>query len=93
MIRIDCPNCGARPVEEFRYGGEPPSVPERITDPEARNIDHVWFLDNVDGPVTERWYHLAGCRRWLTLRRDTSTDTVLAPDDRAPGARHDDGGH
>ena len=27
----------------------------------------------------ERWFHAAGCRRWLTLRRDTRTDEVLDP--------------
>ena len=29
------------------------------------------------GPSTERWFHHAGCRRWLTLRRDTRTDEIL----------------
>jgi sarcosine oxidase delta subunit len=27
--------------------------------------------------TTERWFHAFGCRRWLTVRRDTSTDTVV----------------
>jgi sarcosine oxidase delta subunit len=25
----------------------------------------------------ERWFHSAGCRRWLTVRRDTSADIVV----------------
>lgn len=77
MLWITCPNCGARPVEEYRFGGELPTVPDRLTDPDDRDIDYVWFFDNVDGPSTERWFHQAGCRRWLTLRRNTSNDTVL----------------
>jgi sarcosine oxidase delta subunit len=34
--------------------------------------------DNLEGITTERWFHAAGCRRWLTLRRDTRTDRVVA---------------
>ena len=35
------------------------------------------MFENPDGPTTERWFHAAGCRRWLTVRRDTTTDTVI----------------
>jgi sarcosine oxidase subunit delta len=78
MLWITCPTCGERPVSEFRFGGELPHVPDSITDPDARNLDWVWMQDNVDGITAERWFHAAGCRRWLTLRRDTSTDRVVA---------------
>jgi heterotetrameric sarcosine oxidase delta subunit len=54
-------------------------VPDRITDEGERNLDWVWMQDNVDGVTTERWFHAAGCRRWLTLRRNTTTDRVVAP--------------
>ena len=77
MLWITCPTCGPRPVEEYRFGGEQPSVPDAVTDPDARVVDHVWFFDNVEGPSVERWFHHAGCRRWLTLRRDTQSDRVL----------------
>lgn len=70
-LPIDCPNCGRRPVTEFRYGGEIPSVPDRITDRDERDVDLVWMLRNPEGPCTERWFHELGCRRWLTLVRDT----------------------
>ena len=59
------------------YGGELPHVPDGITDPDARNLDWVWMQDNVDGVTTERWFHAAGCRRWVTLRRNTTTDRVV----------------
>jgi sarcosine oxidase subunit delta len=78
MLWITCPTCGERPVSEFRFGGELPHVPDSITDPDARNLDWVWMQDNVDGITAERWFHAAGCRRWLTLRRNTSTDRVVA---------------
>lgn len=76
MLLLPCPNCGPRPLEEYRFGGELPSVPERITDPDERDVDHVWFYDNADGPSTERWFHAHGCRRWMTVTRDTRTDHI-----------------
>jgi len=77
MLWITCPICGRRPVEEYGFGGELRGVPERITDPAAQDVDYAWMYDNLDGITIERWFHQAGCRRWLTLRRDTSTDTVV----------------
>ncbi len=65
-------------MSEFRFGGELPAVPDSITDEAARNVDYVWMLDNIRGVTTERWFHAAGCRRWLTLRRDTVNDQVVA---------------
>ena len=70
-IIVTCPNCGRRPITEFRYGGELPSVPDSITDPAARDVDRVWMRTNREGVTVERWYHELGCRRWLTLERDT----------------------
>lgn len=67
-IAIPCPFCGDRPLEEFRYGGEVVVRPDE-------NIDRTWMLTNAEGPTIERWFHDAGCRRWLTLVRDTTTDT------------------
>jgi heterotetrameric sarcosine oxidase delta subunit len=33
---------------------------------------------NVRGVQEERWFHRDGCRRWLTLSRDTATNAVLS---------------
>jgi len=74
MLWLTCPNCGRRPIDEFSFGGEVRHVPERITDPDERDVDLVWMIGNFDGPTTERWFHAAGCRRWTTIRRDTSID-------------------
>ena len=76
MLWITCPNCGARPIEEFAFGGEMPHVPDRLTDPGERNLDYVWMFDNLAGATVERWFHEAGCRRWQTVHRDTVSDTV-----------------
>ena len=77
MLWLPCPRCGLRQIEEFTFGGELRHVPDWITDPDERDFDEVWIFDNPDGPTTERWFHSAGCRSWLTVRRDTSTDTVI----------------
>lgn len=75
-LRLPCPHCGTRPLEEFLYG-EILSPPEHLTDPDARDVDRAFMHDNVEGPVEERWFHTFGCRRWLTLRRDTGIDRIL----------------
>jgi sarcosine oxidase, subunit delta len=77
MLWIPCPTCGERPVEEFRFGGEIPNVPGHVVADDERNVDYVWFYNNPDGPSTERWFHDFGCRRWMTVKRDTSSDRVL----------------
>lgn len=77
MLEIHCPNCGVRPVEEFRFGGEIPNPPASITDPFERDFDQVWMFTNHEGVQTERWFHDAGCHRWLTATRDTSIDRFV----------------
>jgi heterotetrameric sarcosine oxidase delta subunit len=78
MLWLTCPGCGRRPIDEFAFGGERRPVPDWIEGDDARNIDEVWMFENLDGVTIERWFHAAGCRRWLTVRRDTATDTVVA---------------
>lgn len=74
-LQIPCPNCGRRPVHEFVHG-EVPRVPESITNQDERDLDRAFMRENIEGVVTERWFHTDGCRRWLTLRRNTTTDEV-----------------
>ena len=65
---VDCPNCGPRSYHEFRFGGE-----TRATD----DLASLWLRRNAAGAQTERWFHEAGCRRWSTHLRDTTTNTFL----------------
>ncbi len=74
-VRLHCPNCGDRPLEEFLHG-EIPTVPSTIEDPDARDLDRAFMHSNIEGLTTERWFHAFGCRRWLTVVRDTRTDEV-----------------
>jgi heterotetrameric sarcosine oxidase delta subunit len=71
------PNCGPRPVEEFRFGGELAGAPAHRTDDLDRDLDRVWMFTNVDGVQIERWFHEAGCHRWHTARRDTTVDRFV----------------
>lgn len=75
-LRIRCPHCGVRAVEEFLYG-EIPMTPDSLTDADARDVDRAFMHTNAEGVVTERWFHAAGCRRWMTVQRDTRTNEML----------------
>jgi sarcosine oxidase delta subunit len=69
MNRLTCPFCGARELEEFLFHktlGEPESTPyaaiyERVSRTEE-SIEH--------------WQHVFGCRAWLWVRRNPSSNTV-----------------
>lgn len=74
MLLIHCPHCGARAQTEFTYGGDATRerpAPESVTAEEW--LDYVYLRDNPRGPHLEWWHHVAGCRRWFKLRRDTAT--------------------
>lgn len=77
-FEIDCPNCGRRSYTEFSFGGE--LVAEIDTTDLERSYEAVWLRENVAGPNLERWFHFAGCRRWLTLERDTRTNLLTVHD-------------
>lgn len=72
-LLVPCPHCGERPFTEFTFGGElrPVDAPDLEAD-----FVRVYGRDNVAGPQDERWYHAMGCRRWLTIVRDTSTNRI-----------------
>ncbi len=80
MLRISCPWCGPRAEIEFRCGGQShiarPGPPEAVDD-----ITWGRYLAERDNPCGlhyERWLHVAGCRRWFNVARDTTTHQILA---------------
>lgn len=78
MLLIPCPWCGPRPDTEFVAGGqarEPLHAGDRQDD--ANWADQLWGRDNPRGPLHERWWHVHGCRLWLTVRRDTRDHRIL----------------
>ena len=72
-IEIPCPNCGRRPYTEFTFGGE---LREVAAAGAEEDFSRVYLPENAPGPQEERWFHAFGCRRWLTLRRDTLTNRI-----------------
>ena len=74
-LRIPCPHCGIRAVEEFLHG-EIPETPASLVDVDARDVDKAFMHSNTAGMVTERWFHSAGCRRWITVTRDTRANQI-----------------
>lgn len=75
-LRITCPHCGVRPLEEYLYG-DVPVVPDDVIGDDARDLDRAFMRSNTEGVVKERWFHAMGCRRWLWADRDTRTDQLL----------------
>jgi heterotetrameric sarcosine oxidase delta subunit len=73
-MRLDCPFCGERSLQEFIYRGD--AAPARPSSDDGF-ADYTYFRDNVAGVISEHWYHAQGCRRWLRVRRDTTTHAVV----------------
>lgn len=79
-MRINCPHCGSRDASEFVYRG---AAAAHRPDPNASNAsmhfyEAVYVRDNPAGLHDEHWYHGAGCRSWLRVRRDTRSHEILS---------------
>lgn len=75
-MRISCPLCGERALEEFTYRGD--ATKQRPTDNDMDKwVDYVFIRDNPKGPHKEHWYHFAGCGSWLEVERNTLTHEIL----------------
>ena len=77
MILIECPNCGPRNVQEFRYGGEyNPRPPEPLAVSPDDWTDYIYMRDNNQGWQKEWWYHRAGCQLWFLAERHTKSNVI-----------------
>jgi sarcosine oxidase subunit delta len=79
-MKIRCPYCGERDAHEFAYLG---AAGLKRPDPAAAEaatafFEYVYLRDNPAGPAAELWYHRSGCRRWLSVERDTRTHEILS---------------
>ncbi|MGH9292754.1 MAG: sarcosine oxidase subunit delta [Acidimicrobiales bacterium] len=95
MILLDCPYCGKRNSDEFRYVGEIHARPAARTN-KTEWRDYLYMKDNPAGQTNERWFHVAGCGKFLLAERHTVTNEVLRarPEGavgRGPGASSDSG--
>jgi sarcosine oxidase subunit delta len=77
-MRLACPHCGPRSIEEFVQLG---AAALRRPAPDAALeawVDYVYLRDNPAGAHEELFHHAAGCRAMLAVRRDTRTHAVQA---------------
>ena len=74
-MRIPCPFCGPRGNEEFSYLGDA-TVRRPTGDDVNAWASAVYLRDNPAGPHRELWHHVAGCRAWLVVTRDTRTHEI-----------------
>lgn len=78
MLLINCPHCGPRDEIEFHAGGEGNRV--RPADPmaldDAQWADFLFMRRNQRGAQVERWHHIAACRQWFTIERDSVSHGV-----------------
>ena len=76
-MRIPCPHCGERDVQEFSYLGDASLMRRDEAQASAEAMhDYVYRRNNPAGPHRELWYHAAGCHAWLVVTRDTRTHAI-----------------
>jgi heterotetrameric sarcosine oxidase delta subunit len=78
MLLITCPWCGPRDQTEFSDAGDATLSRPPEDAPEKAWVDYVYLRRNPRGPHTELWQHSAGCRQFVTVRRDTATHEIPA---------------
>jgi sarcosine oxidase subunit delta len=77
-MRLTCPFCGERGIEEFSYAGDATlSRPSPDAD-QAAWVDYVYIRTNPAGRHSELWYHAAACRQVLRVERDTRTHEIFS---------------
>jgi methylglutamate dehydrogenase subunit B len=87
MLLIQCPWCGARDQVEFTYAGDATVQRPPPEAGEAAFVEYVYLRDNPRGLHRELWQHTGGCRRFLTVERNTLTHEIsgtAAPREESP---------
>ena len=77
MLILECPNCGPRNVQEFRYGGEYNPRPASVEVDDDAWTTYIYMRQNRLGVQKEWWYHRAGCGLWFFAERHTKSNEVL----------------
>ena len=77
-MRITCPNCGERGLDEFVYLGDAGPARPEATAPDAADAfyDYGYLRVNSAGPQSELWFHASGCHAWVVVERDTRTHAI-----------------
>jgi sarcosine oxidase subunit delta len=79
-MRISCPFCGERSLDEFSYYGDATVTRPDLGAPDAAEkfTAYVYARSNPAGLHRELWYHAAGCHAWLVVTRDTTSHKIAA---------------
>ena len=75
MLLITCPHCGPRNSDEFSFEGELVERPLMGCSEEAWRA-YLYERHNTAGWQQERWFHVAGCRRFLDVERHTVSNEI-----------------
>jgi methylglutamate dehydrogenase subunit B len=78
-MRINCPHCGERALDEFSYLGDASVVRPDPSAPGANEVFYNYGYErrNAAGVMQELWYHASGCHAWLVVSRDTRTHEIF----------------
>jgi heterotetrameric sarcosine oxidase delta subunit len=88
MLLIHCPHCGPRDHSEFSYEGDATlKRPDPATATGTDWTDYIYLRENPKGKHQELWQHVAGCRAFLRVERDTVTHEITATASAVGGAR------
>ena len=69
MTIVVCPYCGSRELHEFQFRKTAPSA-------EGTPFERVYLRVYDPDRSTEHWQHVRGCRAWLVIERNPSTDAI-----------------
>ena len=79
-MRIKCPFCGERSLDEFAYHGDAtvtrpdPAAPNAM----AEFVSYLYERTNPDEWHRELWYHAAGCQSWLVVTRHVTCHVITS---------------
>jgi sarcosine oxidase subunit delta len=86
-MRVPCPHCGERSIDEFvSLGAADPVRPPPEAGVDAF-VEYVYLRDNPAGRHREVFHHMGGCRAILIVERDTRTHEIFAVTGAAGSAR------
>ena len=79
-MRLTCPCCGERPIDEFVCHGEATGPRPDASAPTAMAdfVTYVYERTNPAGVNEELWYHSAGCHLWLFVKRNILNHEIVS---------------
>ena len=79
-MRIACPYCGERSLDESLYSGDATVKRPDFASPTATEefVSYVYERTNPPGMHRELWYHAAGCHAWLVVTRGVATHQITS---------------